>query len=453
MPIIVTANLNYGGNLVNQKYQPIELPALRPEDQHECLEFCNDRINILAEYHRFPSTLNFFTEGQWDNIRKVEDNADSKPPILVFSSNRANWIADGFNRGRAILQDLGLEHFDDVNDLNALNSLEGDLRPVPGWYYPRRVNENNRRTYIVVHGFEFQKYRKLLSSIDNMHVIGWSFPMSPEEFLAGTYPYVGFGASRYAALEFCKVLRRTAHAPWDYAWLVDDNVYYLNAFRGLASAEAAIQARNYVGLGFGSETATDTTNAIWQDRAGNARFVADAAGDYNAGDFRQDRILQQAVLWNIDWLDRNHLNYSPYFIASAEDTSITNYFRRNRHAFGVTTASTILKETVTYHDDDVYSKRVNLARNYYQRWYASTESAKEIINSAVDQPSRLGDFICDHVLSNPYFAEQRRDLATRHRAVCQASEVIMANAILQNGFTTDQLFKPNGDQPQNTRVT
>jgi hypothetical protein len=67
--------------------------------------------------------------------------------------------------------------------------------------------------------------------------VGWDF-VRPKD----VKPFVGFGASRFAAIEFCKTLRTNVTdlgKVWDYAWLIDDNVVALENFAGLEKVEAA----------------------------------------------------------------------------------------------------------------------------------------------------------------------------------------------------------------------
>ncbi len=360
MAIELSVKSNYGGNLVSQKYQPVETPVLQAADKNDCLAFANARIEKLSSVGKLPRTLDFFIGEHLQAILAAEELQDSKPPLVVISSNRSSWIADGFARAAGLLEDLNLQDFTDVSDVRALaprkwtnpgGHYENDPRPVPAWYHPKRVNDANRRVYVVVHYLEYGKYLRALSGVPNLYVIGWSFHNEPGWLAAEQYPYLGFGASRYAAIEFCKWLRVQSRKRWDFAWLVDDNLYYVNAFRGLVAAEAAMLARGYVGLSFGCATATDPTDGIFAKLKAN-KITGNPGGDYKNSKFTQDGVLQQAVLWNIAWLDQHHLNFSPYFLSSAEDTSLTNYLSFNKHTFGITTETTILKQEGAKIDDD-----------------------------------------------------------------------------------------------------
>lgn len=455
MAITLRVKNNYGGNLVSQKYQPVETPSLAGSDQSDCLALVNGRIDVLRDTGKVPRALDFSTGGGWDGICAAENNADSLPPLLVISSNRSAWIASGFARGQAMLDQLGVDHFTNISDLRAFNRpySESTERPVPAWYFPPRVNDANRRVYVIVHELEYGKYRDALNDVDNLHVIGWSFRNDDGWQEGGDYPYVGFGASRYAAIEFAKRLRRDSGNRWNCAWLVDDNVYHLNSFKGLQAAEAAIAARSYVGLGFGSETATDTSDGIATKLKGN-KLLGQQPGTYPAGAFRKDRVLQQAVLWDIDWLDRNNLNFSPYFIASAEDTSITNYLLANKFAFGIATEATILKQTTTGYDNDEGAELLGRIRYNYERWYAITEGLHQVVDQdGVATPQALKTFIVNKVFPASVMAAQAGNAEVRNRAICQAVESIMAVAVKLAGATPSHLFKPNDNAQQVTNVT
>lgn len=463
MAINLRVKSNYGGPLVSQKYQPIETPVLGAIDRNDCLELVNDRIDVLRDAGKLPRQLDFFTTGNWATLLATEGIVGSQPPLVVISSNRSDWLASAFARGADRLQDLGLANFTDVSDLRAFDARNWinpqgqsvpDTRPVPPWYYPGRVNDANRRIYIMVHALEYEKYRNLLQTAPNIHVIGWSFHNAPGALQAGDYPYVGFGASRYAAVEFCKRLRRDSNLRWNYAWLVDDNVYHLNAFRGLAAAEAVMLARGFRGMGFGSETATDTTSSIIADRQANRRLRGNPGGNYLNSAFRTDRVLQQAVLWDIGWLDLQNLNFSPYFIASAEDTSITNYLDFNHHAFGITTESTILKQTNTHYDTDKRGQVLNRIRYNYERWYAITEGTKQVVNQGgVATPVALKALIVNSMFPVSQIPLQAGNAEVCNRAICQAAESIMAVGVKTAGCTPANLFQPNGNNQQVTNVT
>ncbi|QXH58924.1 hypothetical protein [Pseudomonas maumuensis] len=457
MAITLRVKNNYGGNLVSQKYQPVETPALASGDKDDCQALVNGRIDVLRDTGKVPRALDFSTGGGWGAICAAENNAASLPPLLVISSNRSAWIASGFARGQALLEQLEIGHFSNISDPQAFArpnvESKDNERPVPAWYFPPRVNDVNRRVYVIVHELEYGKYRDALNSVTNLHVIGWSFRNDAGWQDGGDYPYVGFGASRYAAIEFAKRLRRDCANRWNRAWLVDDNVYHLNSFKGLQAAEAASAALGLVGLGFGSETATDTSDGIAAKFKGK-KLLGQQPGTYAAAAFRKDRVLQQAVLWDIDWLDRNNLNFSPYFIASAEDTSITNYLLANKFAFGIATETTILKQTTTGYDNDEGAELLGRIRYNYERWYAITEGLQQVVDqNGAATPQALKTFIVDKVFPASVMAAQVGNAEVRNRAICQAVESIMAVGVKLAGATPSRLFKPNDNAQQVTNVT
>ena len=454
MPITVQNYGNYGGNLINQKYRPIQNPDFAGGDRDDALAFSNQRINYLNNLGRFPGRLYFYTSGDWQNIVTTEEGANSAPPIVVVSSNRSGWINTGFQNGDNILGQLNIANFTDVRDVRAFNYPDGAAdSPIPPWYFPKRVNDANRRTYILVHLFEYGKYRELLNDYNRVHVIGWGFAPRAWPVVAPNHPYAGFGASRYAAIEFCKLLRRTCNpSRWNHAWLVDDNLYYINSFRGFASAEGVTTANNYRAFGFGAGTSNDTVANI---RQGNIAYDANNNTAYNPAN--TDGVLQQAVLWDIEWLDQQYLNFSPYFLASAEDTSFTNYLRQNfADQFRIATVSTIRKQEVNAHDNDVRGQAVNAARAHYEAEFAANlanrNGHENVRPHNGGNAVALRNYVVNTVLPASQLAAQAANAATQNRATTQAAEVIMAHAVTRAGFTPGLLFKPNGNNRQDTTV-
>lgn len=72
------------------------------------------------------------------------------------------------------------------------------------------------------------------------------------------------------------------------------------------------------GIGFAAATTNkvnaDLSSAVFTPKRFD--FAAMKAG-----------LLQQVVLWNMDLLNENDLNISPYFVSSNEDVSLTNYLQ------------------------------------------------------------------------------------------------------------------------------
>ena len=175
---------------------------------------------------------------------------------MVISSNRADWIKFGIDTAAVKLGALGADTFDNVSDLRALDvaGLHTDVKngvkrnASPPIYCPQRLGAApHRNVYIVVHMSEYRKYKNVLEDT-GITVVGWEFVL-PQVRPAGRGWAVGFGASRFAAIEFCKQLKTPAPppappagpvAPWNYAWLFDDNVVALTNFAGLARVEAAM---------------------------------------------------------------------------------------------------------------------------------------------------------------------------------------------------------------------
>src|SRR5262249_48206272 len=113
-------------------------------------------------------------------------------------------------------------------------------------YCPGRLGKAaNRNVYIVVHLNEYTTYCNALARYP-VTVVGWSFPGLP--LYESVYDIrqarplystlAGFGASRFAAIEFCKKLSALAGGSMPLAWHFDDNVVGLsNTFLGLKAYE------------------------------------------------------------------------------------------------------------------------------------------------------------------------------------------------------------------------
>ncbi len=144
---------------------------------------------------------------------------------------------------------------------------------------------------------------------------------------------VGFGASRYAALQLM------IHLGYRRAWAVDDNVINVNGFPNrLDDVEANMPLEgNIWGIGFSAAT-TNINQATLYDGV-TVKFVANALNfaDTHPG------LLQQVVLWNLDLLSPAHLNYSPLFVSSNEDVSLSNYLQFNNFDERIITACKIIK--------------------------------------------------------------------------------------------------------------
>jgi hypothetical protein len=194
MAIEASTNTSYGGATVTQKYSPLRGITYRATQNAEYSALLTNRINQLANANIFPQSLMLVTD--WDTQIAAVSGHD--PPLVVISSNRSKWIAEGVRLSR---EQWKLTKYDGSNDVTALTGVVAKQEQSPPLYAHQRT-EGDRKIYIVVHMHEYHQYAEALAE-SGMTVVGWSF-RTPG---SAPGPLTGFGASRYAAIEFCKHLR------------------------------------------------------------------------------------------------------------------------------------------------------------------------------------------------------------------------------------------------------
>ena len=404
MAIYIDRNAQYGGSLVTSKYSPLLniVYESTPADRKVYSDLLTSRSSRLRNEHLLGGRLSLLVP----NWAAASRDAGTKPPLVVISSNRSKWIKQGLDAAADRLKELRLDAFDNASDLRAIVDPSASKRPVPPPIYPvsppiyapKRIG-SGRRVYVVVHASEYQMYAKVLAGT-GITVVGWAFPRpAPEPRLM----LMGFGASRFAAIEFCKELRRAAtparsEAPWNQAWLLDDNVVAMSPFAGFTKFEAALEPRDVcAGFHGGTTTFPRSKSSAWAA----AEIVARRGVETLAVPTNNPPgIVQQASLWNIKYLADNHLNFSPLFITSGEDLSFVNYFEAKKIGYRYYTGTGVLKETPTP-DGGVAAGRVSAARERLAKWMTDGEKVAPLIRPAQrddggDQP--LSTFVVDRVL-------------------------------------------------------
>ena len=441
MAISARKRKNYGGATVTQKYSPLDGINYVKTKADEYGKLFTNRLAELRDANLLPQPLTLITD--WNAALLAVTGHD--PPIVVISSNRSKWIAKGVQMAG---EQWKKTRYEGSRDLKALlGNVEGQTQSPP-LYAPLRT-EGDRRVYILVHALEYTQYRTALAEA-GITVVGWSFrqptPTSPV--------LSGFGASRYAAIEFCKHLRRNmAGVKWDYAWLLDDNVVGINGFPGYEVAEEAMR------------TASETTPQVCSAFKGCANVESFsgikiwATGQKDAetklSPLETPRgIIQQAALWNIKYLDEKKLNFSPIFVASGEDVSIGNYFNAVIPKKGGTPAKaaipylfyggmTIHKEIVEKeaHDETAGAIAVRNAKDAYAAWFAAKEatarpgvSKPPPVEIETTRDETISAFITtwfnsDDTEWKPLVAA--KDPTVQATAKCQAVEQVACGAIWQ----------------------
>ncbi|KZN33785.1 hypothetical protein N475_19640 [Pseudoalteromonas luteoviolacea DSM 6061] len=436
MTINVNANAQYGGNLINQKYAPIAVNAnpIQDDNQQLYVNLFNNRINVLQAGNLIPSNLNFYC-ADWNALSNAVNGANATPPIIVISSNRSRWLQDHCGIARDRLAALGLVNFDNPNDLRALS-----WGPTP-WFEPHRVNDGNRTVVMLVHEKEYQTYRaKMVGS--GITVVGWSFDINNNPSPDGQVPrgntMVGFGVSRFAAIELAKNLFTAPAIPIaaerQKCWLVDDNVAHVRAFPGFDNCQDQLDD-NVIAMGFGGSTVNEPDvffiNTLVNQNLGVAAL----------NDLQTTGLVQQCSVWNIARLHQLHLNFSPYFVTSNEDSSFSYHLsQRAQSGIRICTGASVVKAQ-PQHDNSAAARRLNYNRDFIVGDLYDVEKNVSVNNTP------LHDFVTDTILpgsQNP----REWSIYTESKVV----EQLMAKVVLdKNNWVPNRIFQPNGANGQNVQ--
>ena len=439
----VTPNTSYEtGAKVSTKYNPFDAYKLRLASTDKALygKMLTNRTALLKKMNLMPRTLKLMCP-KWADLEKAETGR--KPPLVIISSNRSDWIKQGVAAADAELKKRNLTTFTGVSDFRALTATNNQTVSPP-IYCPKRLGANPQRSvFILVHVSEYEKYAKALAG-SGMNIIGWDFERPKDE-----KPFVGFGASRFAAIEFCKSLRAKVAVlgkVWDYAWLIDDNVVSLENFAGLEKVEAALAA--------------DTTKVCAAFRGADAPYTfaamkawaATAPGPPSNLPASLSRgVLQQVGLWNIKLLADQFLNFPPIYLTSAEDISLNRYFNYKGIQYLYYDKIVVDKEVASVDTDG--GGDVNTSRQYYAALFAKAESGLPQVNPLPAAPPPVNveyntvaktvvKFVNTDLLPNK--AE-----TLQNTAACQGIEQITKSAMAAGSAYIDEAaltttFKING---------
>jgi hypothetical protein len=457
VPIGVDKNVAYGPPLVNQKYRPLENVQYLAADHATYSAMLPNRLRLLRANGLWPQPLDLIVPN-WAAIIAAEApiNPHPRPPLVVVSSNRSQWIADGVAAAATELQGMQGQPaaFTDERDLRALRASVGQAQSPP-IYCPTRLGANaNRNVYIVVHASEYNQYKTKLAGL-GMTVVGWEFKLGQGP--RNRPQLTGFGPSRFAAIEFCKHLRARVLAgrqggpggnPWDYAWLLDDNVVALTNFSGFQAYDQAIAnapGGPHVAVAFQGGTSAEAHAAI-KNWATNE--IAHGRGNGVVGPpalppAAAQGIIQQASLWNLNFLAQNNLNFGLPYVASAEDLSFGYYFDFNAIPYLWYGGGPIRKEDIgaQKHDNGAGAKQLKKARNGIAKLFADAEALDPpVANAPVPlrvQPVNANDggvqilktFVVNRVLPNSGMNQQAGDKDVQNNACCQSVELMTCEAM------------------------
>ena len=465
-------NSAYGPPLVTQKYAPLENIDLAGADDDFCDGLLTKRWQVLNNLGLLPQQLNLILP-DWPYTSFGEK--DKKPPLVVISSNRSQWIKKGIEAGNVQLDKLKIEEFDNASDLRALTALSKQ-KTSPPMYAPKRIGEaaGPRNVYVLVHGAEYETYVTNLADT-GITVVGWEFRRPRRRAI----PVCGFGASRFAAIEFCKQLRQMAGDPWDYAWLFDDNVVAFTGFAGYVQVEQAMDKAKKDGkpcicAGFtgGTKTISARENQKWADAEITAGKKPRSERGKQASALPKSKtpgLVQQAALWNIAELTARSLNFGPIFVTSGEDVSIGGYFDFKKIPYLYYEGIKILKEDPE-NDGSPGGKAIQKGKDQITELMAESEwtdvatappppvmvkplkkKGDKVPHS--DKEQTLGLFVIKTVLPHASADTQAKakDPKTWNIAACQATEQTICKAIKLGRVrdaALDQTFKINGDADQ-----
>jgi hypothetical protein len=460
MAIGTNRNTTYGALTGTNKYSPLMNISFDSGQETEYSRILLNRWTLFNTSGMLPQPLNL---AMLNWATTIGGEAGKQPPLVVISTNRSQWIRAGILAADAQPKDK--KPYRNCSDLRALTANNSQTVS-PTIYCPSRNGGlgRDRSIYVVVHTYEYETYQKNLAD-KGINVVGWSFrvPRSDAPRICG------FGASRYAAIEFCKELRRAAtpaagRAPWDFAWLFDDNLIALSGFPGYLAVEKALreacETKDHVCAGFRGDTKIQTFESIrtW------ARGIVDTPAGRQATEVPPSKtpgLLQQAVLWNIDYLTKKKLNFAPAYVSSAEDMSISKYFDKEKTSYLYYTGIAAQKEQYT-NDNSPGSELVRQAREKLTAFVTEMEADKSDLDpppllpspiriapktTTDGGPQPLAKFVVERVLTNCSIPREDRTVGAQNTAKCHASEQITSGAIAAKVVSDEALnntFKING---------
>lgn len=385
-------NTNYGGPLINQKYSPLSNITLVDQDKMFYWQMFADRLQSLTGAYP-PQLLNFY--GKLPNVTEAQTKI---APIVVASSNRADWMEGLLLTAQN--REFPNGYLDNTTFYNGV---------VP-WYAPGR--SGGRQVYVVVHVSEYSYYNMKVGRFSNVKVFGYRFIPTKRN----TLDIVGFGASRYAALQLM------IHLGYHRAWLVDDNVININGFpQVLKDVEDNMRDAIY-GIGFHAATTNqDTSSCLIRNN------------DYKFNDTGPG-LLQQAVLWNIALMRGGNLNYCPVFVTSNEDVSLSNYLQKTNRDERIITAFSVIKYALQNDSNENIGAQVAVPKRRSQLVSTFSQIEKDIRIGHNEQDSRpLETFIREGL----YNAGKDSSPSAVLVGQSQAIEQVMAKATMAGYLGND----------------
>lgn len=408
--------------LVTEKYTPLLEIKLEKSDTKLIQEIVQNRIEVFADMDVKVDRLTYLAIESLEHYAELE--VGKNPPMVVVSSNRSGWIKNGYDKANRILESIfpSEPSFKTVTDPRVLK--EG---PVP-FYLPIRMTPeeaSTRNVYLFVANDEYYTYYKAFKDT-NITVIGWR--------TEGTLRLTGFGGSRYAALEFFKLLL-SKYKVCSSIWMLDDNVSYIRNFPGLAAVEG--QLGTLFGLGFNGGTQVIAESKFIE----MAKLPAPTPVAANL--HSEAPILQQAVLWSVAQFLKADLSFSPYFITSAEDTSLTKFLGLKNCKYY--SGCKILKGE-TYPDQSIGVEVLQETKNILLNCCYQAKYDVPFSCAVVPQAKTLSTVITEarDAATSPPKIVNVADEENLQQTYSKAVEQILSMALTKNIALPERLFKPPG---------
>jgi hypothetical protein len=398
--INASANKAYGSVEITNKYAPLTDIKLAKDDREKALKIVTKRMSVLSGVGAFPRKLSLYREKLPLILRA--------PPVAVISSNRAEWIADQFAAEA---------------DYEASGYLDGQTftKGLYLWYSPRRTN---RRVFIIVHYTEYHYYFAKLGHVPLVTIVGFRV-IGADKY---TMDVVGFGASRFAALELVKLLG------FNKAWVVDDNVVNINGFPNTLAEMEANMDEGIWGISFKAATLLTPFAELSETMTfAEKKYEFSATGS---------GLLQQAVLWNVDRLWTSGATMSPCFLMSNEDVSFCNWMKQTNKEHRVIKTLEVVKVLASPDKNNHGAREVEKRRSRMLALFHHYETELNVWYVSDDKPPKppkevpLRDFVRDVVLPKSP-TKNENPLVTLSRC----AEQVMSKA-LENWPAPDGLFNP-----------
>jgi hypothetical protein len=148
---------------------------------------------------------------------------------------------------------------------------------------------------------------------------------------------------------------------------------------------------DFAGIGFSAATNNDVLVNVYKDSTFTTLdfdFSKQKAG-----------LLQQVVLWNVDYLKSRNLTFSPYFVTSNEDVSLSNYLQAFNYTQRIIKGLSIIKMQPTNDTKNQGALQLAGIRTRFQKLLYNLEKNTQIsINGT--KAKNLSEVVTETILPN-----------------------------------------------------